>query len=310
MTRQRRWALGSALAQLACTPPADTVGAWTGSDTTSITSADSSSDGVAAQTTGSGQDSGSTSGPPPSSSSESVTATESSTGTSAVPPWLATVVDGAPPRLQAIDVESGALVEVCDLDAVAEPDALAFLPDGRIVGTRADVLAIWTLEPCTCDIELVPPLEPPLALHAMAERPDDVATIVGADAVRMGLFEVDVDAATVGLFGELADAGAVAALAAAPGLADVHALVTGPRLQRVSPGGVIVSDVPLDISDDASGLTIAHDGEALLACDGAGALWHIDVDDGASELLPVALAPGCRSLATPHGPIGCIDALF
>ena len=169
---------------------------------------------------------------------------------------------------------------------------------------------MWIADPCDCTLTMLPPLEPALALHAMAEREDVEPTIVGADAVRGGLFAVPVDAPIVVPVAELADAGAILALAPVAGTDELHAIATGPRLQRIAADGAITTDLPLAIAADATGLTIDPQDDTLLACDGDGTLWRIDPADAASVALPIALSDPCRTLATPHGSVACIDAML
>lgn len=300
----KRFAL--ALALCGCTPPADTVGAWTTDD-----GADdpSSSTGVPLDTTSFSDATTSSSSSSSSSSEGSTDDDTTSTGTSAVPPWIATV--GSDLALRVLDLDGGMVVEVCTLDGIVEPDALAFLPDGRLVGSHAASASLWVADPCDCVVVPISPPDP-VALHALAEREDDPPSIVGVDALRSGLFEVAVDASDLGLVADLADAGAIHAIAAIADSDDVRALVDvgGPHLQRIDGAGVVVQDDTLTIPADASGLANDPDGASLLACDAEGALWRIDPDDGVSEPLPIAWPDSCRTQATPRGTIACIDALL
>lgn len=289
-----------------CTPAADTVGAWT---TDGGADDPESSSSLPFDASSSSSPSGASSDESTTTTSSSTSETSTSTGAIAPPPWVATV--GADLALRALDLDDGVVVDVCTLDGVSEPDGLAFLPDGRLVGSRADSASLWVADPCDCTVT---PIVPPdaVALHALAERNDEPAAVVGVDALRAGLFEVTVDGASLVPSAELADAGAIQAIAAMPDSDDLWALVDagGPRLQRIDLTGVVTQDEPLAIPADASGLTLDPDGASLLACDAEGALWRIDADDGASSPLAVAAPDSCRTLATPHGTIGCIDALF
>jgi hypothetical protein len=309
----RRVALGVALgvALTGCTPPADAVGAWTTGDATSGLES-SSSDGVPAEESSTGADTSSSSSSSSGSSSGDPNSESTTQAVADPPPWVASVAAGAPPRLRAIDLDGGEVVSLCDLVGVGEPDGLAFLPDGRLVGTEAATSTQWVADPCDCSITIVPPLELELALHAMAERDDPVPTIVGVDAARVGLFEVRVDEPAVQLLGEFLAASTITALAAAPDTDDLHALadVGGPRLQRIDPAGVITSDIAIALPDDATGLTISPTDDTLIACDGDGMLWRIDPTDGTTDPLAVAWPDACRTLATPHSTIACIDDAF
>jgi hypothetical protein len=293
-----------ALAIVGCAPPADTVGAWTTDDGSAGPTSSTMDEIPLDDSTTSAVDPSTTS-----SSSSSTSGEPTSTGVSAPPPWIATIGSGA--TLRAIDLDGGMVVDVCALDGVAEPDGLAFLPDGRLVGSHAASVSLWVADPCDCTVTAITPADP-VALHALAERAGDPPTIVGVDALRAGLFEVPVDGAGLSHLADLAEAGAIQAIAAMPDTDDLWALVEadGLHLQRIDAAGAIVLDEPTSISADASGLTIDPDGTQLLACDGDGALWRIDPGDGSSEPLATAWPEACRTLATPHGNIGCIDALF
>lgn len=299
-----------ALALVGCTPPADTVGAWTTGGATSGLEP-SSSDGAPAEESSSGGDTSTTSSS--SSSSEGESSGGSTTQSTAdPPPWIASVAAGTPPRLRAIDLDGGEVVDLCDLVGVDEPDGLALLPDGRLVGSHAATSSQWVADPCDCSITIVPPLELALALHAMAERDDPEPTIVGVDAARMGLFEVRIDEPSLQLVGELPTASSITAIAAAPGTDDLHALanVGGPHLQRIDSTGTITSDMAIELPADATGLTISPTDDTLIACDGDGMLWSIDPTDGATVPLAVMWPDACRTLATPHATIACIDDAF
>lgn len=303
----RRVAIAIAIA--GCTPPADTVGAWTTDGATSGLES-SSSGGVAVEESSSGGDTSSAGSSGSSSSDSSGGSTTQST--TEPPPWIASVAAGTPPRLRAIDLDGGEVVSLCDLVGVAEPDGLAFLPDGRLVGSEAATSSQWVADPCDCSITIVPPLKLELALHAIAERDDAVPTIVGIDAARMGLFAVRIDEPSVQLVGELLTAGSITAIAAAPGTEDLHALASagGPHLQRIDSTGTITSDIAIALPDDATGLTISPTDDTLIACDGEGLLWRIDPTDGATDALAVAWPDACLTLATPHATIACIDDAF
>jgi hypothetical protein len=303
------WRTALAVALCGCTPPADTVGAWT-TGATSTTLPGASTSGEMPESSSSAADDSTPTSSTSTTTSASTGGESSTSGAAAPPPWVATIADGASVQLRVVELDGGMVVDVCELAGVVEPDALAFLPDDRLVGTHAGTAALWIADPCDCAVTMVPPLEPPLALHAMAERDDVESTLVGVDALRQGLFEVPLAAATVIPVAELADAAAILAIAAAPGTGDLHVIADGLRLQRMDVTGAITSDVPLAIPDDATGLTIDPQGDALLACDGAGTLWRIDPSDGSSEALAFALPDACRTLATPHGTVACIDAVF
>ncbi len=229
------------------------------------------------------------------------------------PPWVVTVVDGAPPSLRAIELDGGEVVDVCALAGVDRPDGLAFLPDDRLVGTVAATTAIWIADPCDCTVLPIDTLEPPLALHAIAERHDAMATIVGADASRGALFGVHVDVPELLPLGELAIADAVTALAAIPDSDELNALAhtAGMHLLRIDPAsGSVLADAAIALPDDAAGLTRHPADPGLVACDPTGTLWRVDPDDASTEALPFALPAPCHTLATAHAPLACIDELF
>ena len=92
-----------------CTPPADTVGAWTTEASTA--GQGSSSEGVAADSSTS-VDESSTSAVVSSSSSSESSSESSTTSTAGPTPWVATIAPGSPARLRVVDLDSGAIVEV------------------------------------------------------------------------------------------------------------------------------------------------------------------------------------------------------
>jgi hypothetical protein len=299
---------------LACTPPADTVGGWTsatGSSSTGTASIDATTSGTSSSSSSSEAATGSSTAP---SSGVDGDQSSSTTAAAAPPPWVVTVAPGAPPRLLAIDLEQGAAVEVCALAGIEAPDALVFLPDDRLVGSLAASATLWIADPCDCTVHVIPAIEPPLSLHALAETAElDPASVVGADGTRAGLFDVRVDLPEVTALGELASAGTITALAAAADSAVLHALAVsdGVQLLRIDPSdGAITSQLAVAIPAGATGLTLAPDGATLLACDDDGALWKIDPSTAAVESLGVLLAAPCRTLAGPHGTVACIDALL
>ncbi|HWB79363.1 MAG TPA: hypothetical protein VG755_30585 [Nannocystaceae bacterium] len=286
-------------------PAASTVGGWSSGDGSGTTSSAPGSTSTSSDT------SSSTSSESSSTSTTSTSSASSSTGASAPPRWVATIAPDS--TLRAIDLDDGTVVDVCTLAGIDDPDGLAFLPDDRLVGAHANELALWIADPCDCTVAFVPALEPPLALHAIAETDDNEPTIVGADASRGALFGVQVDLPQLLPLGELPIASSITALASSPDQLELHALaVLGePQLLRIAPAsGTVTSQLAIDIPASATGLTRAPDGSALIACDDTGALWRIDPDDASVTLLDAALPDPCRTLATAHAEVACIVELL
>lgn len=289
---------------IACAPPAQSIGAWT-------TAGDTDASTGAPGTTVAASDTSSSSGAiDPSSSSTGgtpETGSETTTGEPIARPWIAVVGDGAPPmlRVRALDGD-GETFDVCALEAV--PDGLGFLDDGQLVASFAATATIARIDPCDCTTTPIGDLVPPLALTALAELGG--ALVLGADAARVALVTVDVDAVALQGAIDFADAPSITALAARDDRR--FALRSGApmRLLELDDAALVLADTPLPALVDAAGLTPSPTDDGLLACDPEGTLWHVDPTTGAVTELPPALPGPCASLATPHGEIACLDALW
>jgi hypothetical protein len=227
---------------------------------------------------------------------------------------VVTVAADGPAQLRAIDLDHATVHDVCTFADIERVDALAFLPDDRLVGSDAATTTLWIGDPCDCALTFVAPLEPPLSLHAMAEAIEAMTpTAIGADGMRGGLFGAELDEPHALVLAELPLASSLTALAAASEGSELYALVVtdGMHLMRIEPSsGTIVADAAVDLPSHATGLTLAPDQGSLLACDDDGALWRLEQDGSATAPIDVALTAPCRTLAAPHGTVECIDALL
>jgi hypothetical protein len=82
------------------------------------------------------------------------------------------------------------------------------------------------------------------------------------------------------------------------------------RLLELDDAALVLADTPLPAVADAIGLTASPSGDGLVACAADGTLWHLDPNTGDVAELAPALPGPCASLATPHGEIACLDALW
>lgn len=300
---------------VACTPAAQTVGAWTTAVDTGATAPGSSG---AASDDGTVADGTSSSGADVESGSAAATGSDdadaSSSGAAAAPPWVATVTatpDGAP-MLQILALVADDAIEVhdgCTFAGLAVADGLGWRADGRLVGTDAATGTLWQADPCDCTVGVVDGIEPPPLLHALTERGDGSdGRVFGVDDGRAAIVELDLDLALTLAAFDRPDAAVVLALAS-----DDDTLVAlleraGPVLQRIDPDdGAVLQEQALTLPPDTRGLTRDPAGDGFVACSDDGSLWRIAAD-GATTAIGEPLASACRTLATPHGPVACIDA--
>lgn len=297
---------------MGCTPPAQSIGAWTGAalETDSATGTpDTASSTSTLETTSIGTDTASTGAIDPTAGSTGATTEGSgtSTGESVAPPWIVVVGDSAPPRLRVHALDgSGETLDVCDLAAV--PDGLGFLDDGQLVASFAATATIARIDPCDCTTTPTGAIEPPMALAALSELQGPF--VFGADAARGALVTIDIDAASVQGAIDFADAPSITALAVRDDRR--FALRTGApmRLLELDDAALVLADTPLPALVDAVGLTASPTDDGLLTCAADGTLWHVDPDTGDVTELASGLPGPCASLATPHGEIACLDALW
>jgi hypothetical protein len=300
------------VAVLGCNPSAGTVGAWTGDGSTSAGNADGPPTPTDATTDPDGSEStaplAASTGEPGSSSS----ASDASSSSSAVEPGpKALGIAGVPPRLHVVDLDSGQFVAVCEAAGLPPPDAIAMLPDGRLVASSVTASTLTAVDACDCTTTPVAPLVPEPRLHALAPLGDDA--VIGPDATRASLLVVSLQPPAVEQSLDFAGVGEILALAAPPAATGIHALADPGelRLWHVDPGtGLIDSDFPVDAGLVPVAATWSPAHAAILACTASGALWLVDADTGDATELAVTWPVACRTLAAPPGPMPCLDALF
>lgn len=300
------------LLMVACTPAAQTVGAWT-------SAAVEGSSGVTIGTTGDGGGDTGTATPDLGGGDETTRGGVdggSSSGGAIVPPWVATITAAPPadPRLQILALEPGGsftVVDHCSLAGITVVDGLGWRADGRLVGADAGSGTLWQADPCDCSVTAIDGIEPPPQLHALTERGDGSdARVFGVDDGRAAILELDLDLALPLAAFDRPDAAAIVALAS-----DDAALITlldraGPWLQRIDPDdGAVLDETPLALPTAPTGLTRDPTGDGWLACDDGGVLWRIDAEGNVAAVGDPLPSP-CRTLATPHGGIACIDAML
>ncbi|MGH1347805.1 MAG: hypothetical protein ACRBN8_39995 [Nannocystales bacterium] len=302
-----------ALALACCNPPAGTVGGWTsdeGQDASSGPLPQTTTTAPDATTVGTAAAADTTTGMLESADSSGIGSSSTTGSTSEAPPWVATV-GGPESRLLALDLTSGHMLEVCD-QPMADPDALTWLPSGLLVGSSTDPVALWTLDPCTCETSPLDPLDPPAMFHSIATAGDD--TIEGVDEMRQALLRVDLAQPAIVASLDLVGIGTVVGLASGAAATQFHALtdVGEFRIRTLDTNaGTLGTDIPLSRAlNEPGGLTSSPLDDDVLTCDAQGRMWSLDPMTGDVDMTPHGFDAPCHGLAAPRVAVACVDSLF